>query len=32
MEKDVDFCCEIDRTEVVPGLSSWEDYPAFMNY
>ena len=32
MEKDIAFCCETDQTEIVPRLSSWEQYPAFMNY
>jgi len=32
MEKDIDFCCEIDKSETVPRLTTWEDYPAFVNY
>lgn len=32
MEKDIAFSCETDQTEVVPRLSSWERYPAFMSY
>ncbi|HPI97197.1 MAG TPA: 2-phosphosulfolactate phosphatase [Synergistales bacterium] len=32
MEEDIAFCCEIDKSESVPRMTTWEDYPAFVNY
>jgi len=32
MEEDIRFCCDIDQSETVPRLTTWEDYPAFVNY
>jgi phosphosulfolactate phosphohydrolase-like enzyme len=30
MEADVDFCCERDRSRVVPEMSIYKGHPAFF--
>lgn len=32
MEKDIVFSCQIDKTEKVPHLTEWEQYPAIEGY
>jgi 2-phosphosulfolactate phosphatase len=31
MEEDVRFCCDIDRTDIVPLLGMWKDRPVFSH-